>query len=280
MDLHDFGNWGFDRYGWSPNTASQYRRAVHRAATYFNAHGVDVDRCTPDELRRWVGGLKPTAATRNQHRKALRAYCAYLIAIGVRDDDPSEDLVRLPEREPVARSLTHSDAAAFLHTAQRRGPQDRALAGVLLLAALRASESAGLAWNAVDDGWLRFTGKGNRQRNVPLHTEAARALSAWKVQCPSTQWVFPRDGEPWYHIAYNTVLDRVKAIADAADLGPITPHVLRHSGATALLDAGADLMDVKELLGHVNVATTQRYLKVRPRRLKEAVARLDFSAAA
>lgn len=277
MDTSAFGSWGFDQRGWSKGTAKQYRQAIRRAHEWFESRGLDLDTATEDQLRAWHSSLTPTAAARNQARKAVRAYFSWLAFTG-RGDDPSERLARLREPDPIPRSLGQTAAVRFMAAADARGPRDRALVCVLLYGALRASEAAGLAWSAVDDGWLHFAGKGGRERHVPLHPRGVQALSAWHAQCPSAQWVFPTYGEPWRHVHYTTVLRVVRSIGDDAGMD-VTPHVLRHSAATMMLETGADLLDARALLGHASVATTQRYCRVRPQRLQEAVARLDYHAA-
>lgn len=277
MDTSAFGAWGFDQRGWSRNTAGQYRQAIRRAHKWFQAAGLDLDDATEDQMREWHSSLTPTAAARNQARKAVRAYFAWRMFTG-REDDPTVSLPRLRESDPVTRSLSPENIKRFVSAAACRGDRDRALVSVLLYAALRASEAASLPWTAVDGEWLRSVGKGAKLHEVPLHPRTIRALSAWRAQCPSSQWVFPSDEEPWRHIHYTTVLRVVRSIGDDAGV-EVTPHVLRHQAATTMLEAGADLLDVRAFLAHASVATTQRYVKIRSQRLREAVARLNYDAA-
>lgn len=277
MDTSAFGIWGFDQRGWSRNTARQYRQAIRRAHEWFDGRGLDLNEATEGQLRAWHSTLTPTAASRNQAVKALKAYFAWRVSLG-RDDDPAEGLPRLRESDPVTRSLSRESIGRFIAAAECRGSRDRALVSVLLYSALRASEAAGLPWSAVDGDWLRFTGKGAKLHEVPLHPRTIRALSAWHAQCPSSQWIFPTHGEPWRHVHYTTVLRVVRSIGEDAELD-VTPHVLRHQAATTMLESGADLLDVRAFLSHASVATTQRYVKIRPQRLQDAVGRLDFHAA-
>ncbi|MEX1270827.1 MAG: tyrosine-type recombinase/integrase, partial [Acidimicrobiia bacterium] len=153
--------------------------------------------------------------------------------------------------------------------------RDRAMLEVLYGTGARASEVVGLDLGAVDLEEARavLTGKGNRQRMVPLGGPAVEAIAAW---LPARLDLGPRDDAVFLNLrggrlTRQTVFDIVKRAAERAGLDPseVSPHVLRHSAATHMIEAGADIRSVQEMLGHANVNTTQVYTRVTPRHLRE-----------
>jgi integrase len=156
------------------------------------------------------------------------------------------------------------------------GSMTYAFVCVLSYAGLRLSEAINLRWVNVGDEWLRFDAtKSKMERQIPLHTEASLALKKWRLDCLSAEWVFP---SPRFEDRPFSVSHGQRLIGDLGDLVGIHlhPHVLRHTFATVLLDTGADLRTVQEALGHASPTTTAIYTFIRPAKLKEAVARLDF----
>ncbi len=113
---------------------------------------------------------------------------------------------------------------------------------------------------------------------MPLHPEAVAATARWRARCPSLRWLYPSPRYPDQPIGYTTVHRRLKEIGQDVGVPGLAPHVLRHTCATAVLEAGADLRAIQELLGHASPDTTAIYTRVRPARLAEAVGRLDFAS--
>lgn len=274
--LDEFARWGYDTRGWSSQTRGQYTRRVAAFTRHLAARGVRPERATPELLLGWLSTLPPTAASRNQARKALAGYYAHLQATGARADDPAAGLPALRPRPGVPKALDPQAAAAVWAAARAAGPRDAALIAVMLYAGLRATEARTLTADDVDEGWLRFRGKGGVQRMVPLHPEARAALRAWRQSSP-TWCVFPSPAWPDAPTSYEQVRRVVARLGRDAGLDHLTPHVLRHTFATAAMESGADLPVVQHLLGHRSPATTGVYLRVRPARLAEAVARLDYT---
>lgn len=138
---------------------------------------------------------------------------------------------------------------------------------------LRLAELVGLDWRNVDlgRGEVRVTGKGRKERLCPLTDPAIRALAAWKSSVPSDGPVLPgRTGRIGRRTVERDVEAAMRAVGDGV---PDWPHALRHSFATHLLDGGADLVSVKQMLGHSNLSTTQVYTHVSVERLKQAYAK-------
>lgn len=181
---------------------------------------------------------------------------------------------RLPvylTREEVDRLLAAVDAAAGVDAVR-----DRALLRLLVLAGPRRSEVLALTWNQVDFAGetVIFRGKGNRERSVPMHPDLRRALFRLRaVTAPGPQdHVFLHHGRP---LGKDGLTACVRRYARAAGIAKrVTPHVLRHTFATLLSQAGADIREVQELLGHADIGTTAKYTHTSARALRRAVGRL------
>ena len=151
--------------------------------------------------------------------------------------------------------------------------RDAAILEVLYGTAIRVSELCGLDVDDVDGGnrTLRVIGKGDKERVVPYGVPAQRALDAWlavrgELVLPSVPALFV--GARGYRIDSRVVRSVVRSLTEAAGVPSVAPHAMRHSAATHVLEGGADLRSVQELLGHANLATTQRYTHVSVERLR------------
>ena len=171
------------------------------------------------------------------------------------------------------------DAASVGETA--RSLRDRALLGVLYGTGARISEAVGLDVDDVDDehGLVRLRGKGGKERVVPLGSYAAAALEAWLVRGRPEAAVRGRGtpavflGVRGARLSRQSAWAALREVAERAELrGHLSPHTLRHSFATHLLEGGADVRVVQELLGHASVTTTQVYTKVTVQQLREVYA--------
>lgn len=273
IDLDDFARWGFDHRGWRARTRDQYVRRIRSADRWLRKHrGVPLEDADRADLLAWLASLPSTAASRNQARAALVAWLEHRGADVV-------DLPRLRHRRAVPNALSSAQARAVLDAARTHGPQWHAAVTLMLYGGLRCSEVIGLTWDCIEDGWLRVVdGKGGKQRMVPLHPEAAAALGAWQRSCPDPHLVMPSPRYAGMAVSDKAVRDRVAAIGDDAGVPGLHPHQLRHTAATALVEAGADLRLVQEFLGHASLTTTAIYTRVRPVRMAEAVCRVDFTA--
>ena len=217
---------------------------------------------------------------------ALRQFYGFLVDEGVREDDPSDALPRPQTRRPLPRLLTHDQITALFAAAEDEARTEKpeavrmlALLELLYGSGLRATELVSLPLNSVprDAPLLTLTGKGGKQRMVPVSTRARHALSAWlaKRVVPVTndkaaRFLFPsRTG----HISRVRLFQLLRALAGRAGIAPeaISPHVLRHAFATHLLEGGADLRVLQTLLGHADISTTQIYTHVDSARLVELV---------
>lgn len=270
--------------GSAPNTVAAYRSDLVAFVEWAARGDVrsphQVDRTL---LRRYVASLTTRQfAKRTVARKvsSLRRYFGYLRREGVLAVDPSSAL-RAPSGEGrLPRVLDHADVSTLLDgptpddEPHWRRLRDDAVLEVLYGSGVRVGELCGLDLDSLQlsAGAVSVWGKGSKQRRVPLSAPAVAALRAWLevrrdvVAATAGSALFGNERG-----ARLTPRD-VRRIVDRRSPRPTHPHALRHSFATHLLDGGADLRAVQELLGHADVATTQRYTHVSNHRLREAYA--------
>lgn len=256
-----------------------YRRDLHDFAAWAERAGADgattIDRSV---LRRYLADLSARGlAPRTVRRKvsALRRYFGWLAASGRTAADPTLGISAPRGASRLPRVLRADELVVLLEEHDGGGGplarRDDAVLELLYGSGLRVSELCGLDLDDVDLSGraLRVWGKGAKQRRVPLSTPAVDALHRWLAQ--GRPQLVPEDGGA--HLFANRrggrLGDRdVRRIVDARSPVPTHPHALRHSFATHLLDGGADLRVVQELLGHADLATTQIYTHVSRERLR------------
>jgi integrase/recombinase XerD len=264
----------------APRTVEAYRRDLNGLAGWL---GRSPARATTEELERWVAELRASglAGTTIARRvAAVRSFFRHLLLLGLRDDNPAAELA-LPRRvQRIPRTLSVGEAERLIEAADGPTPRalrDRALVELLYGAGLRVSEAVGLERPAVDleRRLVLVTGKGGKQRIVPIGREATEALRRYLAR---GRPYLERRGRPDLFLnAQGGALTRAGAflilrrLAAKAGLEPerVHPHLLRHSFATHLLEGGADLRSVQEMLGHADLATTELYTHVSDRRRRE-----------
>jgi site-specific recombinase XerD len=281
-------SWGVDEFcgsltGSADNTVAAYRRDVEAFAAWCargDLHGPsEVDRLV---ARRYLAHLVTRQyARRSIARKAcsLRRYFSWASRTGRVTNDPTVGLTASPGGARLPRVLQHHELHAILDEPAVAADDDMAIRlrddAVLELlygCGLRVSELCGLDVGDVSAarGTVRVLGKGARQREVPLGRPAAEALAAWLRRGRTEMRVEEADGAALFVNRRGTRLGRrdVARLLDRRSPHPTHPHALRHTYATHLLDGGADLRVVQELLGHRDLATTQVYTHVSKERLR------------
>ncbi len=234
--------------------------------------------------RRADPGLAPTSLRRRA--AAIRGFYRFAFGEGLIDVDVAAhlDLPRMPRLLPDTRTV--AEVARLLDAAAAAGPRDGALLELLYAAGLRISEALRLDLDDVslDGAFVRVIGKGDRERLVPIGEVAIAALRAWidgpRAALITRHHVAPIRGGPVFLGERGKRLARQQAwgivrgaAAGAALTAHVSPHTLRHSFATHLLEGGADLRIVQELLGHASISTTQLYTHVTGERIREVYAR-------
>ncbi|MEX2167395.1 MAG: site-specific tyrosine recombinase XerD [Methyloceanibacter sp.] len=283
--------------GAAAHTIDAYTRDLSEFLAFLTAKGATAKQATADHLRSFLAGLarKGLAPTsRARKLSAIRQFFRFLLAEGVRADDPSSaiDSPKLPR--PLPKILSLADVETLLATAQaicdeasdgaakRRALRLYALLETLYATGLRVSELISLPRNVLtsDDRVLIVKGKGGRERLVPLNDAARQALAAHLATVEADEaergsvslWLFPSGGSA-QHLTRQRFGQELKALAAEAGLEPerVSPHVLRHAFASHLLERGADLRTVQQLLGHADISTTQIYTHVIEERLRRLV---------
>ena len=266
----------------SARTVDAYRRDLADAAA---ALGADTrpGRASPEQLQADVAGLGArglSPATVARRIAALRAYYRHLVLLGVRGDNPAAAL-DLPRRgRHLPRTLSATEAERLVEAANGVAPRDlrdRALLELLYGAGLRVSEAVGLERGGVDldHALVRVRGKGDKERIVPVGRQAVEALRMYLAR--GRPFLDARHRPELFLNARGGGLTRagafliVRGLAAKAGLDParVHPHLLRHSFATHLLEGGADLRSVQEMLGHADLSTTELYTHVSDRRRRE-----------
>jgi len=281
-DLGGFDLEGFDRHlsARSAATRRAYRADLTDAARWLGRLGVtDPGSVTRVQLRRYLASLQTRGlarATVARRAASLRAYFSWLARTGAIGADPTAGLTATVQGSRLPRLASRDELAALLDAPLDRtdavSDRDRAVCELLYAAGLRVSELCGLDVDDVDLSarLVTVTGKGDKQRRVPIHDACAAAVTAWlsgpraalaAAQSPTAALFYNRRGR---RLGPRDVRRLLAARAGS----PLHPHALRHTYATHLLEGGADLRVVQELLGHANLTTTQVYTHVSKERLQ------------
>lgn len=281
--------------GLAKNSLAAYRRDLRRYEQYLRRNGFDDARAVSEAtVSQYVDQLKRARDTEGRPRFAPASIARALVAVrsfhrfcvdeGLVETDPSEEVgaPRVPQGLPKA--LTEPEVDALLGAIEGDDPRslrDRAILETLYATGVRISELVGLDREDLDleDGVLRVMGKGSKERVVPVGRSARQAITEYlmrgrpELERPSTRQV---PGDPLLLNARGGRLSRqscwklVTTTGERVGIAPgkLSPHVLRHSCATHMIEHGADIRVVQELLGHASLSTTQVYTKVSPERLR------------
>ncbi|HEU4938345.1 MAG TPA: site-specific tyrosine recombinase XerD [Vicinamibacterales bacterium] len=269
----------------SPNTVESYARDLAQLAEFADKRSSTVGELQRQDLEAFVrqlmsSGLAPRSVARTV--ACVRGFYRFIAAEQKRDSSPADDLrpprawAALPKflsLEEVDRLLEQPDPST------PRGLRDKALIEVLYATGLRVSELVALRAGDLnlDEGYLTCIGKGDKQRMVPLGHEAADWVRRYLrdgrpalLRKKSSPWLFvnARDGGPLSRVGFWKVLKEYGIKAGVTR--DLSPHVLRHSFATHLLERGADLRMIQMMLGHADLSTTQIYTHVLEARLRAA----------
>jgi integrase/recombinase XerD len=268
--------------GLSANTLAAYGRDLAKLLLYLDKEKVSWKRAREEDLVGFVrsqsrSGLSARSLAR--HISAARSFYRYLVLDGVVDADPTERLSSPSVWLALPKFLTVKEVEALLaapNSAKPRGLRDRAMLEVVYGAGLRVSELVGLkpADINLEEGFLVCRGKGGKERIVPLGASACRSVRAYQDGARPTfakrggrTLFLTQRGGPFTRQGFWKLLKRYALEAGVAS--KISPHVLRHSFATHLLERGADLRSVQLMLGHSQITTTQIYTHVSRDRLRQ-----------
>jgi integrase/recombinase XerD len=283
-DIDGFLNFIDLERGLSPRTQAGYVSDLDQGAAFLARHGAkDWRRVGGDLVGRWIqslGGGDYTVASLARKLTALRGLARYLVREKIREDDFTALLSSPKFSRRIPGTLTPEEVARLLAApagGDAHALRDRALLELFYSSGLRVSELAEITIQQVDleHGFLRVFGKGAKERVVPIGGKACDAIAGW-LESGRPHFVRTGTGSQLFLSERGTALSRVtlwvivkKHAQRAGITKPVKPHLLRHSFATHLLDGGADLRAIQEMLGHANIATTQIYTAVGSKRLIE-----------
>jgi integrase/recombinase XerD len=264
----------------APRTVDAYRRDL---SAFHGWLGRSVGTATTGDLERYLAELRAqglAGTTIARRIAALRAFFRHQALLGLRGDNPAAELDLPRRRRKLPRTLSPAEAERLIDAARGTTPRalrDHALVELLYGAGLRVGETVALTKGDVDleARLVRVVGKGNKERVVPIGRAAAEALRRYLSR--GRPFLDARRRPELFLNARGGALTRAgvflipRTLAGRAGLEPerVHPHVLRHSFATHLLEGGADLRSVQEMLGHADLATTELYTHVSDRRRRE-----------
>jgi integrase/recombinase XerD len=264
----------------APKTVEAYRRDLTALGSWL---GAPIGRITTEQLEQYLAELRAAGlspATIGRRVAAIRSFFKHQALLGLRLDNPAAELDLPRRRRTLPRTLSPAEAERLVEAASGTTPRalrDRALVELLYGSGLRVSEAVGLQKSSVDleQRLVRCLGKGSKERIVPIGRQAVQALRRYLAR--GRPYLDTRHRPELFLNAKGGGLTRagvfliLRQLAAKAGLEPerVHPHLLRHSFATHLLEGGADLRSVQEMLGHADLATTELYTHVSDRRRRE-----------
>lgn len=282
---------GFRRFlllerGFSENTRDAYLRDVRQFFEFLNSEGLEVRNVKLEDLHRFTWQLHDvgiSARSIARLHSGLRAFYAYLLVEGYMETNPTALLEspKIGRHLPEVLSTEEIDAIlSVIDLSQDEGQRDKAAIELLYSCGLRVSELCNLKMHDLflDEGFLRVVGKGNKERLVPMSDKAVKELQLW---FSTRNQITPKPGEEDYvfisvrrkqHLSRITVFHNLRLYAERAGITKIiSPHTLRHSFATHLLEGGANLRVIQAMLGHEQISTTEVYTHIDRSMLKQQV---------
>ena len=271
--------------GLSPNSVAAYEQDLQRLTSYMEQHNIDVVKATYEDLQAFVfETFKSINSVRTQARlvAGIHSFYRFLLYHNYIQQDPSE-LLETPKKEhhlPDVLTLDEIDSMiAQLDMSKPESHRNRAIIEMLYGSGLRVSELVNLRLSDIyrQEGFMRIIGKGSKQRLVPISPVADQWLQYW-LEDRSKLDIKPEYSDIVFLNRYGRQLTRamiftiIKTLAKQADIHKnISPHTLRHSFATHLLQNGADLRIIQQLLGHEDITTTEIYTHIEIQDLREAI---------
>ena len=270
---------------YSPNTLEAYQHDLRHLLGYCEREGKEPLALKLEDLQHFAAtihelGIGPTSQARIL--SGVRSFYRYLLLDGYIDNDPTELLEspRLGEHLPEVLSTEEVDQLEeSIDLSTNEGHRNRAIIEVLFSCGLRVSELVNLKYSDLflEEGYIRVMGKGSKERLVPISERAIHELNNWRsvrnlmvIKPGEEDYVFlNRRGA---HLTRTMILIMIKRQAEAAGIAKtISPHTLRHSFATALLEGGADLRVIQALLGHESIGTTEIYTHIDTSTLRKEI---------
>ena len=275
--------------GAADNTINAYKSDITEFANSIQKYNVGLKNAESQNVREFIStlsGLNPSSQARKL--SAVRQFYQFLLNEGIREDDPTAVVESPKTTRPIPKTISQEEVEKLLQLAEEETNRNKSnaqkiratrmhlLIELLYATGLRVSELISLP-NSIrtDAEFLVVTGKGNKERMVPISKKAMEALKKYKKALEDKK---KKSGESkWLFESTNGCLTRqhfareLKALANKAGINNVSPHTLRHAFASHLLQNGADLRSVQQLLGHADIATTEIYTHVLEEHLKKLV---------
>ncbi len=279
--------------GAAVNTISAYRRDLLDLASFLKRRHTALSEVHEEDLIAWISAGEAAGlarATAQRRLSAVRQFCKFMFADGVRTDDPASRLDAPKTLRVLPKIVAENEVALLLKVSEQnktvKGIRFHVLMELAAGSGLRVSELVGLPLTAAPRiGRMLFvSGKGGKERMIPMSVEARAALDHWldvrvltlkkgtNGRPVESRFLFPSSARQGHITRQQFALD-LKAAAVVAQIDParLSPHKLRHAFATYLLDRGADLRSLQTMLGHADIATTQIYTHVVEDRLRQTL---------
>ena len=280
--------------GSATNTLDAYRRDLTDFLQFLASEGITVLSAEQNNINAYLTHITNTGlsiASKARRLSAIRQFFRFVTAEGYRETNPAANIEGPKRERPLPKTLTINEVDQLLEAARSKAQIAEGtgrlrtrrlycLLEVLYATGLRATELVALPRNALngDEHVLTIKGKGGRERLVPLSEPAQRAIGDYlnelriSKSIEDDRWLFPSRGREG-HLTRQRLAQELKNLAEEANLDPkrVSPHVLRHAFASHMLERGADLKSVQQLLGHADISTTQIYTHVLEERLKQLV---------
>lgn len=283
--------------GASSNTLAAYARDLELYMTFLAAQGKQADAAGSDDIRAWLAAMQSEGlakSTISRRLSAVRQLHRFAYAEGEADDNPATVIAAPSRSKPLPKVLSvgqvdrllatvRESASAARGKARYKAARMACLIEVLYATGMRVSELVSLNVGQVSgsDRFITVRGKGGRERLVPLSPAARVAIDLWLAELkrvspsgelPAGQYLFASRGDGG-HLTRQHFALLLKDLArqTGLDADAVSPHVLRHAFASHLLQGGADLRAVQQMLGHADISTTQIYTHVLPEKLRDVV---------
>ena len=272
--------------GLSNNTREAYLHDVEKLFAYFEDEKIDFLKVELEHFHSFAAALMDVGIGERSIARILsgvRSFYKFLVLDGYLEQDPTELLEspKIGKHLPEVLSVEEIDAIeGVIDVSTPEGQRDRAAIEMLYSCGLRVSELCNLLPSDLflDEGFLRVTGKGNKQRLVPISERAIRELKSWfafrnsiNIKPGEEDYVFISAARK-KHLSRITVFHNIKVYAEQAGIQKtISPHTFRHSFATHLLEGGANLRAIQTMLGHESISTTEIYTHIDRRFLRDQI---------
>jgi integrase/recombinase XerD len=270
--------------GLAPNTVESYNRDLAQFASYLELQGHSLKDFSKDEIVGYMGHLRDKGVAMSSICRMLstvRGICKYKLQSGLTDEDPSENIPSPKKWATLPKAISFQKIKALLNAGGDNAfsLRDIAMLELLYSSGLRVSELVKMKISDLnfEAGFVRVMGKGSKERIVPAHPKALKTVRQYMDEL-RPRLLKNKRSEYLFLSNRSAPMTRQRFWQTLKQLGrnagvEITPHVLRHSFATHLLEGGADLRSVQKMLGHSDIATTQIYTKVTQARAREVFAK-------